>query len=192
MDTDDTEDDFHDLFDQLDADSPIPISINTDVHNALPLASDLQPSDFRRIDDINKTPVVQVEPPVVEQPVVDIRQQFQHMDVVVDEILNGVRADRQEVQDTIILLRSQVDLAINNNANPPRMYIEGLVKALEVKTTINMTAVKAMEAKSKLIAATKAGLVINNSNSAQSSVTQGVDQTLVSILSQPIEPGDDI
>jgi hypothetical protein len=128
----------------------------------------------------------------VEQPVVDVREQFEQMKVVTEEILQGTRADRQEAQDVIILLRSEIDKSIAAGHNPSRMYVDNLVKALEVKTTINMTAVKIMEAKAKLLAATKAGIIVKNNNNINSAnIQNGVDQSLMDILCDPLGPDDE-
>lgn len=120
--------------------------------------------------------------PVVEEPVVDIRKQFEQLDEVVEEILQGTRADRQETQDAINLMKGEIDKAINNNAPPSRMFVDNLVTALGVKATINMTAVKAMEVKAKMLAATKAGVNIQQNNLQNNQIIPGADPRLVELL----------
>jgi predicted metal-dependent phosphotriesterase family hydrolase len=65
------------------------------------------------------------------------------------------------------------------------MYVDGLVKAVEVKANINGNAVKVMEGVAKMIAATKAGI-----NVQQNSLTVSGAE-LDEILSRQ-EPGDDL
>ena len=107
------------------------------------------------------------------------------MEAVTDEVLKACRSDRQETQDVIDLLRGQIDNATNANTQPQRMWVDGLVKAVEVKANINSTAVKIMEANARMIAATKAGINILNQN------VQGGQTDLNDVLDQPMEPEDE-
>jgi hypothetical protein len=107
------------------------------------------------------------------------------MEEVADEVLQACRSDRQEAQDVINMLRSQCDAAHNKSNQPARMYVDGLVKAVEVKANINGNAVKVMEGVAKMIAATKAGI-----NVQQNSLTVSGAE-LDEILSRQ-EPGDDL
>jgi hypothetical protein len=177
----------------LDTSPPLNLIANTEVTTSkLPDVETLKPADVRRV---GMTPVAKLDAtpaPIAEPPIVDVRKQFEQMDHVVDEILQGVRADRQEAQDTITLIRNEIDKAIHGGHNPSRMYVDNLVKALEVKTTINMTAVKAMEAKAKLLAATKAGIVVQNNNQVNNANLQGgTDQNLMDVLANPIGEDDE-
>jgi len=69
------------------------------------------------------------------------------------------------------------------------MFIDGLVKAVEVKANINMTAVKMMEANAKMLASMKAttSVQVNNQNV---SVT-GNDHDLERILDEPMNADDE-
>jgi hypothetical protein len=67
------------------------------------------------------------------------------------------------------------------------MYIDGMVKAVEVKANINMTAVKMIEANAKMLAATKATSNVLVSNN----VSVGGDLDLEKILSEPITQEDE-
>jgi len=63
------------------------------------------------------------------------------------------------------------------------MWVDALVKAVEVKAGINSTAVKMVEANVKLLAATQSGIQINQQ------INTGASSSLEEILSDPI--GDD-
>jgi len=111
-------------------------------------------------------PVVEVQPAdSAETPSVDVLRYLDKMEGVAEEVLQACRSDRQEAQEVIDMLRQQCSLAQNKNQSPARMYVDGLVKAVEVKANINTNAVKVMEGVAKMIAATKVGsLNINNNN----------------------------
>lgn len=94
----------------------------------------------------------------------DVLKYLEKMDEVADEVLISCRNDRQEAQDVINMLKSQCDEAHSKDRPPARMYVDGLVKAVEVKANINGNAVKVMEGVAKMIAATKAGVNIQNNN----------------------------
>lgn len=115
----------------------------------------------------------------------DVSHYLEKMDEVADEILQACRSDRQEAQDVINMLRGQCDTAHNKGGQPSRMYVDGLVKAVEVKANINGNAVKAMEGVSKMIAATKAATNVQNNNIQMSGAE------LDEILSKN-EPSDDL
>lgn len=99
-----------------------------------------------------------------EPVVVDIARYLDKMEGVADEVLQACRSDRQEAQEVINMLRGQCDMAHGRNQPPARMYVDGLVKSVEVKANINTNAVKVMEGVAKMIAATRAGLNIQNNN----------------------------
>jgi hypothetical protein len=202
------DDEMRDLISQLDDDAaqklegdvsppmaltPIANEPEAEGYRETPPAETLVPQDIRKLDlMVAKTDVVEaiVVPP--EPPVVDLRKQFEQMDSVAEEILLATRADRQETEDIINVLKTEIDKAVNNNQVPNRGYLDNIVKALEVKASINMTAVKAMEAKAKLLAATKAanvqvGVNVQNQNNHQSGMT---DSALVDLLNEsPLRAG---
>jgi len=97
----------------------------------------------------------------VSEPI-EISRYLEKMDEVSEEVLQACRSDRAEAQDVINMLRAQCDAAHSKNVFPARMYVDGLVKAVEVKANINTNAVKVMEGVAKMIAATKAGTNIQN------------------------------
>lgn len=160
--------------------------------NTIPIkADDLKPTDIRKTETY--TPVSVVESPQVQEepPLIDMRKYYAQIDSVTNEILQGVRSDRQEAQDAINLLKNEIDKATGAGQNPARMYVDNFIKALEVKTNINMTAVKAMEAKAKSFAATKVGLVIQNNNQVNNNINPADNATLADILSKPLGPDDE-
>lgn len=133
--------------------------------------------------------VVVKEEPEAPRPV-NINKYLDRLDGVTDEVLNACRSDRQEAQEVILLLRSQINEAITNNKQPSRMWVDGLVKAVEVKSLVNMTAVKIIEANAKILAATKAGgtnVQVNNN----SVTVAGTDKDLEKILDEPLTSDDE-
>lgn len=120
---------------------------------------ELLPTDARRLD---------IPAPSLIESEIDDTVNFQkyliELDDVTTEVLQACRSDRQEAQDVINLLRKEVDDAINKNKQPSRMFIDGLVKAVEVKAGINATAVKMMDSVAKVLASTKSGINIQNNS----------------------------
>jgi hypothetical protein len=105
------------------------------------------------------------------------------MDDVTNEVLQACRSDRQEVQNVINTCQKEIEDAKAAKHPPARMWVDGLVKAVEVKGGINSTAVKMVEANIKLLAATKAGVQINQQ------INAGGNVNLDEVLSEPL--GDD-
>ena len=114
-------------------------------------------NDQRRFDES----VISNALAAVSEPL-EIGRYLEKMDEVSEEVLQACRSDRAEAQDVINMLRAQCDAAHTKNIFPARMYVDGLVKAVEVKANINTNAVKVMEGVAKMIAATKAGTNIQN------------------------------
>lgn len=139
--------------------------------------------------------IVETEPTSIVlsplEPVVDLRRQFEQFDAIAEEVIQGTRHDRQETQDAINLCRSEIQKAVNGNHNPSRMWVDNLTKALEIKATVNLTAIKALEAKAKLLAATKAGVQVGiQNNNQQTNVSTQADNSLVELLnSNPLDGG---
>ena len=140
----------------------------------------MTPVDYREYSGAAGLPT-ELTDQTIAQPPIDTKKYIDRIDDVTDEILSACRNDRKEAQDTIDLLRGEVQKAVNAGNNPARMWVDGLVKAVEVKSNINMTAVKALEASVKTIAALRAGGGINILN--QQNVGNGPD--LAELLSQP-------
>lgn len=169
-----------DSLDDTDADA-----INDDLVDGAeidPTDHTLKPVDTRKIDDLS---TVTIDESTEDAPAVDITKYHERLDEVTDEILKACRSDRQEAQDVIELLRLQIDDAINKSQSPQRMWVDGLVKAVEVKAGINATAVKIVEANAKMLAATRAGVNILNQN-----VNTG-SEDLEEVLSRPMTEIDE-
>ena len=94
-----------------------------------------------------------------------------------------------EAQEVIILYKSQIEDALTSNRDPQRMYVDGLVQAVEVKSNINLTMVKIMEANAKMLASLKAGSSLNIKNNIN--VAASNDKELENILDEPITEIDD-
>ncbi len=185
------EDELQDLLQQLD-DTDKPKSVSPDkavpnpdkVSNQEPVVVD--PDQIEKIGSISTaaaTTITEITPPTAA---VDVHKYYIKLDGVTDEILTACRADRQEAQDVIHLLRDQIEQSLNKNQLPSRMYIDGLVQAVEVKANINMTAVKIIEANAKMLAATKVtgnNVMVNNNLNVANGANDG---DLERILSEPI------
>lgn len=127
---------------------------------------------------------------VVDTDVVNHTKKYlTKLDDVTDEILTACRSDRQEAQEVIILYKSQIEDALTSNRDPQRMYVDGLVQAVEVKSNINLTMVKIMEANAKMLASLKAGSSLNIKNNIN--VAASNDKELENILDEPITEIDD-
>lgn len=149
----------------------------------LPDEEILRPVDIRELDVVT-TPMESV-PSAPAAPTVDVVKYHDRLDQVTTEVLAACRADRQEAQDVIDLLRLQIDDAVNKSQAPQRMWVDGLVKAVEVKAGINATAVKIIEANAKMLAATRAGVNILNQN------IQTGTEDLEDVLSRPLTEQDE-
>lgn len=127
---------------------------------------------------------------VVDTDVVNHTKKYlSKLDDVTDEILTACRSDRQEAQEVIVLYKSQIEDALTSNRDPQRMYVDGLVQAVEVKSNINLTMVKIMEANAKMLASLKAGSSLNIKNNIN--VAASNDKELENILDEPITEIDD-
>jgi len=92
---------------------------------------------------------------------IDIKKYVDRLDDTTIEVLAACRSDRAETQEVITSLKTALTDSLGRNETPDRQIVEGLVQALEVKSTINQTAVKMIDASIKLLAATKASSQIN-------------------------------
>lgn len=125
----------------------------------------LETSDKRVLRPVDMSRPIDERAPSIKEDVPSFMQEYiDRMDSVTEEVLQACRADRQEAQDLINMMRGQADASIAKGTTPARMYIDGLVKAVEVKANINQNAIKMMEANSKMIASMKpgSGTTINN------------------------------
>jgi len=113
-----------------------------------------------------------------------LQSALKDFDEVGKEVLDKWRVDRHEVQEVIDHLKDAViNRAVQNAAGSvPGVYIESLVKALEVKGNMSLTAVKAMDAKTRLLAALRGGVNILNQ---QNNVTPSGE--LERVLAGPVD-----
>lgn len=103
--------------------------------------------------------------------------------VISSDILSRFSADQAQMQGVITALIGAMG---QNPNNAERAVIETLGKLLEAKVTGNMTIIKLLEVKTKLLAAMKGavGVTINNQNNA---AVIGNNAELTELLSRPIE-----
>ena len=139
--------------------------------------------------EIAKVPLDNLPPPnqpEVSSSSVDVNKKMQQLEEVTDNILSACSDDRRQAQEAIDLIKGEICKNLENDQRPPAAFVEGLIKAIEVKAGINLTAVKIMEANAKMLAATKAGasISVNNNNSLSNA-------SLTDILSQPMTPMDE-
>jgi hypothetical protein len=163
-------------------DPVVSLAVTGDEKVARPIDEVSEIADQHRFDGNHQFSEV-----VVEEEVAEANKYLDKMDEVSEEVLQACQADRQEAQDVINMLRKQCEDAHSNQRIPARMYVDGLVKAVEVKANINGNAVKVMEGVAKMIAATKASTNIQNNNMNVSNAE------LDEILSKPAPmPGGDL
>jgi hypothetical protein len=154
----------------------------------------VQELDYRHVEAETMLPAEVIVPP--PPPLFDTKAEFDHFNAISDEMIQCARADRQETQDAITLVRTQIDKTIQSTtgvAKIERGLLDNLSLLLEVKKDISMTFAKALESRVKLIAALKPNQ-INIQNNVGAGATPGgmVDQDLVKTLSIPVDvEGDD-
>lgn len=119
------------------------------------VATDARRHDSEKSTIKQSTPSETVELENPNQKYLDLTED------VTNDVLAACRSDRQEAQDVINIYKKAIEDAQNHNSPPARMWVDGLVKAVEVKAGINGNAIKALEANAKMLAATKAGTQIN-------------------------------
>jgi hypothetical protein len=196
------DDDLQSLLNQLDIDgSDVDVTppasnkpSDEKVENEVEQTSPEKPNDQATVTSITvDTPTTTGVSEVQEVADTDVvnhtKKYLTKLDDVTDEILTACRSDRQEAQEVIILYKSQIEDALTSNRDPQRMYVDGLVQAVEVKSNINLTMVKIMEANAKMLASLKAGSSLNIKNNIN--VASSNDKELENILDEPITEIDD-
>lgn len=111
--------------------------------------------------------------------IVEILQKMQkEFDNISGEILGTWRSDRDQIQEVIDIYLN----VVRGGGDLPRVYVEMLVKALEVKSNTSITAVKLLDAKTRLLQALKGGtsVMIQNNNAVVG------DGDLTKLLSEPM------
>jgi hypothetical protein len=121
-----------------------------------------------------------------EKPAIDPARLMADFDKQADDILKKVAEDRGRARSIMVMCEE----AIRPEGGPanheaPRIFLEAMVKALEVGANANQTAVKVLDSRSKLVIALKGqiGVNINNNNSAAAGA--GVDPELTRLLEKP-------
>lgn len=159
------DDELQDLLDQLD----VKADPDTQLIQAVPAAI---------IDEsVNK----------VESPdeLVDYQKYLERLDQVTEDVLGACKKDRAEAQGVIDLMRDLIDTKIGENRAPDKASVDGLVKAVEVKASINMTAVKMLEANAKMLA------IYKPSSKVQLNNIISTDKELEQLLAEPLTPDDE-
>ncbi len=179
----------------VEGDASPPMAVVENPQAKQQLITTAPPPRTQEVRTLTDLQTISAEPPTIlappPEPVVDIRKQFEQFDAIAQEVIQGTRHDRQETQDAINLCRGEIQKSVNNGQNPSRMWVDNLTKALEIKATVNLTAIKALEAKAKLLAATKAGIQVGiQNNNQQANVSTQADNSLVDLLnSNPLDGG---
>lgn len=143
------------------------------------------------LDDAIETQIEPVERGIMsvsneaDTPVIDVREHVQRAGAISDEILISWRSDRCEAQGAANFIKDIIDPIIASGERPPAALIEQYVRALEVKASTNQTAVKCLDGISKLLAATKQGVQINNNT-----LITGNNHDLISALKRPVHPDE--
>jgi len=150
-------------------------------------ADDLVAEDARRfdIDEIAAVPKKEEAPPT---PAVDLQKYLDTLDDITKEVLDSCRSDRQETQTVIDLCKQAVEDAHSASKSPSRMWVDGLVKAVEVKAGISTNAIKALDSISKMLSATKAGGGFNQQINVAGG---GGSEDLTSVLSKGLSEDDE-
>lgn len=159
---DDLPDDLQALFSKLEEDDAPPPLPEPDLEDELAKLESMEMPDALRPDDIQEA-IIATQPPEItglELPV-DLEKYRDQLETVTTEVLNATRSDRKEAQDIIDLLRN---LVVNQGSAPSKACVDGLVKAVEVKTNIYQNAIKIMEVNSKFLAATKPSMNFKQNN----------------------------
>lgn len=169
------------------------VEIN-DLFKALDTASDVPPSTSSLdgvISNIEKDETTDQKMVNIDSDdSVDIKKYLRRLDDVTEDVLTACKSDRQEAQGLINILKEQVENAIVAGAKLSTGVVESLVKAIEVKSNINTTAVKMIEANAKTLAATKSSINIQQNSIASSA---GFDASaLEQLLSEPLGDNDKI
>jgi len=151
-----------------------------------PLAADLVIKETRQIKASLDDDIPEDETLAPQDPLVDIRRQFERMEAISSEVVDSSRSDRNETQGVIGVLRGEIDKAIAAGQTPARVNVEFLVKALEVKTSINTNLIKIIDATAKMLASTKASTILQTNVE----VTNNNSAELQKALDEPLGPND--
>jgi len=149
----------------------------------------LVPSDVRQFAaEKFEAPLEPVVIAADDSEKIDVKKYIDKAESVFDEILDSMRADRQEAQDLLLVLKTQITDKVNNN-HPFERLAEAYATTLEAKTGITANAVKMVDSMAKILAATKAAggnTNIHNNNLTVGGAGGGTSQELTALLAQPL------
>ncbi len=123
------------------------------------------------IENLDNKPIAPAVLPV------DIESYKEQLNVVTQEVLDACRSDRQEAQLVISDLQNRMS-AVPVNAAPSKALVDGLVKAIEVKASINQNAIKIMDTNAKFLASIKANLNFNFGDKGSSTSAEELNRIL--------------
>lgn len=197
------DDDIKDLLEQLDAveaetDEPVVDVVEDDMPQVITNTTHIPAGLAEQPGQMPTTPsqiIVANQPsdepgnaaPVAAQPPLEIKRFIDNYLAAHSEVLADCRTDRAETQSVIAALQADIDDIKQNGGGVkavPRVLIESLVKALEVKANINDTKVKMTDSGAKLIAALRSQININNQQNI-------IDGSLEDVLTNPLNEGTD-
>jgi hypothetical protein len=187
---------------KMEADAPaieaaVPTADPSPEPTATPISEIAMELDYRDVPP-DGAAVAEIVPPPPPLAAFDAKAEFDHCNAISDEMVQCARADRQEAQDAITLVRGQIDKIIQaSNGGAPKIdrgLLDNLTLLLEVKKDVTMVFAKALESRVKLIAALKVAQQVNiqNNGGSGTQIAGMVDQELVKALSLPLDTdGDD-
>ena len=165
-----------------------------DLINSLDQADD-KPPKTSILENVEKAAEIETANLVASPPSnsgsesVDMHKYLRRLDDVTEDVLSACKSDRAEAQDLINILKEQVTISVTSGTKLSTGIVESLVKAIEVKSNINTTAVKMIEANAKTLAATKSSINIQQN----AITTAGFDSSaLERLLSEPMTEMDEI
>ena len=125
------------------------------------------------------------EPAVVDiKPAIDMPKHIKDFENVSGEILGSWRADREEAQSAINMLRDMIEDTITKGGTPTGTWLEAYVGAIKAKADTNATATKLLDAKLKLMQLAKPNVKVTQNNNTTTY------NNLSAILADPVRDDD--
>lgn len=118
------------------------------------------------------------------KPTIDVHKHVRKFENVSGEILDSWRADREEAQSAVNLLRNMIEDAIAKGGHPTGTWLEAYVGAIKAKADANSTASKLLDTTVKLINLAKPNVKVNNTTTTVN------HNSLTAILNDPIRSDD--
>lgn len=138
-----------------------------------------EPEPEQAPDPKSLMPIQPTAPAVTDQQQQQIAEYAKKFTEVANEILSNYKADRDQINDTIVFLEN---LVFNSAAE--RVHVEMLVAAERTKAETNATAVKLLDSYAKFLSATKGTNVFVQNNNLS------VQDDLKTLLSKPLYPDE--